>query len=281
MAEPDVPEINVDKIMAHIREEVKKRKLLRAGNFAQDTACSQQPSDPLIASQLSRSTRRDRLLWKYGTRYGNVINRIPILKYIANKNYLRLVRPQTLNAGNQAPFSSDQSGGHFIGRNWYYSEYIEQTQKEGLKGRIKLFILKYFGFFAWWQAQVNKALYQEITRLNDLIENNEKSIQESMDQNAEMRQQIANLRVAKADEKAVQAFRGELRSLKTSVAENQSLEGIQSEVRDILTELKNHEHLLSDQQRRLTLLLQETGNRLPESMPTSQRTKVDVDKEGD
>src|SRR4030042_772043 len=101
----------------------------------------------------------DRFLWKYGMRYAKIINRIPLIKTIAERHYLRLAYVQALPSIRSMSHHPDKRGIDFLETNWFYHDFFEQTRKEGLKGKIKLWILRSVGFFAWWQAQLNRELH--------------------------------------------------------------------------------------------------------------------------
>ncbi len=60
--------------------------------------------------------------------------------------------------------------------NLNYQEFFEDTKKEGLKGRFKLFIFKFIGFFAFWQEQINRSLYQDVTDLRSEVEKNHRTV---------------------------------------------------------------------------------------------------------
>jgi len=84
MAEPDHQEINVDKIMEKIREEVQKRTR---------EASSSEKSRPSFSPTISRKGFKkivDDALWRYGMRFAGRIKEIPYLKEIALRQHSRL-----------------------------------------------------------------------------------------------------------------------------------------------------------------------------------------------
>ena len=66
--------------------------------------------------------------------------------------------------------------------NWSYNILLEQAKKEGFKGKIKLFLFKFFGFVAAWQEQINNALFQGIADQQSEIEKLNQSIANQNDQ---------------------------------------------------------------------------------------------------
>jgi SAM-dependent methyltransferase len=155
-------DFGIDEIMQKIREEAARRKKILHKETDQGTI--QTPSSLSSIEIYKPRSSFDNFLWKYGTRYAKTIKKFPILKTIAEKQHSRLTSRERLQttSGASAPLNNESLD--FLGVNWYYHHFFEQTKTEGLKGKIKLWILKYLGFFAWWQGQINKIIYQELTR---------------------------------------------------------------------------------------------------------------------
>jgi O-antigen chain-terminating methyltransferase len=59
---------------------------------------------------------------------------------------------------------------------------MQVREEEGLKGRIKCFLFKFIRFFAWWQEQINRALYQELMAQKAKMEERDRWVQELLHQ---------------------------------------------------------------------------------------------------
>ena len=304
-------EIHVEEIMEKIKEEVARRKNLKPQEeVPQNISITRKFSEtPSLTKATTENIRVDRFLWKYGTRYAKIISKIPFLKRMAQKQYLRLACQQTFSETSALAQHPNEEGLNFVERNWYYHDFFEQTKKEGIKGKIKLFILKYFGFFAWWQGQINRTVYQEMTKLNDLIENRTRQMEGTVNQTVNQKvggllRELRELEGAKANKEAVDEIRQEValkvdktdfirvrhelkevESLKakadkdaldeirqgvTTKADKAEVVQVEHELRDILKQIRDHKRNIIDQQRRLTIFLEEARKRLPEPIATGQ-----------
>ena len=59
---------------------------------------------------------------------------------------------------------------------------LDQAKKEGFKGKINLFLFKFFGFIAVWQEQINNTLFQRIANQQSEIEKLNQTITNQTDQ---------------------------------------------------------------------------------------------------
>lgn len=188
MIDPLDKEINVDEIMEQIREELRKRGKLSV----QEVPPSQEeltpivpPSSPppLVLHEMTESTSDkkkyiDQFLWKYGRKYKKIIKATPLLKKIAQKQHRRLVQQfyfsPPIPPSNSTPVNIDNLP-YFIN----YHGFLEEAKKrEGLKGVAKYHLFKLIRYFAWWQEQINRALYQEIVAQKARMEERERRDQE-------------------------------------------------------------------------------------------------------
>ena len=64
----------------------------------------------------------------------------------------------------------------------YHGFLVRAKEKEGLKGRIKSFLFKFIRFFAWWQEQINRALYQELMAQKARMDERDRRVQELLNQ---------------------------------------------------------------------------------------------------
>jgi O-antigen chain-terminating methyltransferase len=64
----------------------------------------------------------------------------------------------------------------------YHGFLVQAKEKEGLKGRIKSFLFKFIRFFAWWQEQINRALYQELMAQKARMDERDRRVQELLNQ---------------------------------------------------------------------------------------------------
>ena len=158
--------------MQKIKAEVERRRIV-SGNT---------PSQKAIESEMqnlggprtdgsSSSTRRperpviEGILWKYGMRYASFVKKIPVIKELAEKYYWKLAREQKHFLHANTSFPAAHRSAFDIETRLNYAGFLEQISHEGLKGRIKRLIFHFIGFFAWWQGQINKALYDAIVRM--------------------------------------------------------------------------------------------------------------------
>jgi SAM-dependent methyltransferase len=207
MRKSDIPKISVNDIMERIRREVEGRKKPSPKETPQEVL--HLASHPSSAETDQPGLSLDDFLWKYGTKYAKMINKIPILKNIAKKQYWRLAPIKRYQSSFINPPRTNHMDLDFLGTNWYYHDFFEQTKKEGLKGSIKRFILKYVGFHAWWQGQINKAIYQELTRQRaDLTEREKISEDLHAKTTMELRQEISEMSRQIRDQKGEDLFYG-------------------------------------------------------------------------
>ncbi len=165
------PEISVKKIMQKIEEEVEKR---RTDPGKTSSECSKKteirnPEGAPFTGDSPPARRSDMgvikgTLWKYGTKYAAVIKKIPIARSFAEKYYWKLSGIKGSSFNTNSSFHAAINSGVDIESNLNYIGFLSQIRHEGLKGKIKRLIFNIIGFFAWWQAQVNKALYAKIAR---------------------------------------------------------------------------------------------------------------------
>jgi SAM-dependent methyltransferase len=181
MVESPNTEINIEEIMRKIKEEVERRKKLSQEQTYQQGEESVSKSSTIEDNPSKKSF--DHLLWKYGRRYKKIIKKIPVLEYIAKKQHLRLAH----QFGHPHPVTHESLPGHLdINVLPYYINYhgflIQVKEREGLKGRIKSFLFKFIRFFAWWQEQINRALYQELMTQKAKMDERDRWVQELLHQ---------------------------------------------------------------------------------------------------
>lgn len=158
-------EISAEEIRERIRENLKRGRP-GTGNSRtevvppkrEDEAAAVPPT-PVPAREDGKDNI-DSLLWRYGTRYAKVIKKIPFLRDVAERYYWKLVFPRERTLSTVMP---DRQKGERMGLN--YRQFLEEIRKEGLKGKAKLLIFKFIGFFAFWQEQINSTLHQELSGL--------------------------------------------------------------------------------------------------------------------
>jgi hypothetical protein len=163
MKDNGFPAISVDEIMKKIEEEIAKKRSLphvgtpRSGVNSVLQGRGVQSKYLLSPEQSERGFVRG-VLWKYGTRYAGVIKKVPGLNRIAEDYYWRL-------SGDSRPVSVTTSvpGPDVLATNLNFAGFLDHLKHEGLKGRIKRRIFTVIGFFAWWQGQVNGALYEKLS----------------------------------------------------------------------------------------------------------------------
>jgi hypothetical protein len=163
MKDNGFPAISVDEIMKKIGEEIAKKRSLphvgtpRSGVNSVLQGRGVQSKYLLSPEQSERGFVRG-VLWKYGTRYAGVIKKVPGLNRIAEDYYWRL-------SGDSRPVSVTTSvpGPDVLATNLNFAGFLDHLKHEGLKGRIKRRIFTVIGFFAWWQGQVNGALYEKLS----------------------------------------------------------------------------------------------------------------------
>ena len=180
MSGPPNTEIDVDEIMQRIREEVKKRKLPKPEIFQDPEPVTSKPS-PTQDNPSKKSF--DDFLWKYGRRYKKIVKAVPILKDIAKRQHAGLVHRflSSPSIPQQPPPSPFDIHGlpYYIN---YHGFLVQAKEKEGLKGRIKHFLFNFIRFFAWWQEQINRALYQELIAQKAKIDEGDRWVQELLHQ---------------------------------------------------------------------------------------------------
>ena len=86
MAKSPIPEVDVGGIIEKIGKELEKSRPVSGGPQEMARVASPfQPQGPGGQGFV------DRLLWVYGMRYSRLINRVPLLRKIAVKQYVRIV----------------------------------------------------------------------------------------------------------------------------------------------------------------------------------------------
>jgi SAM-dependent methyltransferase len=220
--------------MEKIRKEVERRReaspketpreVLRIGS-------RMEPREP------DRLGTLDRLLWKYGIRYAKRITRVPLLRKIAERQYVRLVSIPNDRGFVKSYGKGKDLGLGFLERNWYYYDFFEQAKREGLKGRVKLLILRSLGFFAWWQGQINRSVVQV----------------------------LADLAARDTDlSRAIEGVRDELSQMR----DHQS--HLTDELNRLSNQMRDHKLNLLEHEKRLTLSLQDARRPLPEPLAAGQ-----------
>lgn len=177
------PEPDLDEIMQKIREEVAKRKVL-----SQREKSSGHFEKPSVGTK--GGSVISKILLAFGTRNAAFIKKIPVIRNVAEKYYWRLSNKLTYPvtgleaSGTVGPCLEDMVN---------YRIFLQEIGHHGLKGRIKRIIFGLIGFFAWWQEQVNNALYGELIRLRKLAEVQGKTIKGMDDELSRTRQQAESL----------------------------------------------------------------------------------------
>jgi len=90
-----------------------------------------------------------------------------------------------------AKSSSYMEGSHILESNLNYTGFLEQLKREGLKGKIKLWIFKVIGFFAWWQEQVNSALYNKLVKQSEMLAGQQAQLARQNEQITKQEAQLA------------------------------------------------------------------------------------------
>jgi hypothetical protein len=163
MKDNGFPVISVDEIMKKIEEEIAKKRGLphvgtpRSGVNSVLQGRGVQSKYLLSPEQSERGFVRG-VLWKYGTRYAGVIKKVPGLNRIAEYYYWRLS-----GDSRPVPVTTSIPGPDMLSANLNFAGFLDHLKHEGLKGRIKRRIFTVIGFFAWWQGQVNGALYEKLS----------------------------------------------------------------------------------------------------------------------
>ena len=143
MIDPSNTEIDVDEIMRKIREEVKRRKILPEQETVQEP-------EPLPSESLTIEDNSSKKSFDHSVTQ-------PPLPSPVDINVL----PYYIN---------------------YHGFLVQVKEKEGLKGRIKNFLFKFIRFYAWWQEQINRALYQELVAQKAKMDERDRWIQELLHQ---------------------------------------------------------------------------------------------------
>jgi hypothetical protein len=163
MKDHGFPVISVDEIMKKIEEEISKKRGLphdgtpRSGVNSVLHVRGEQSKYLLSPEQSERGVVRG-VLWKYGTRYARMIKKVPGLNRIAEYYYWRLS-----GDSRPVPVKTSVSSPDILSTNLNFAGFLDHLKHEGLKGRIKRRIFTVIGFFAWWQGQVNSALYEKLS----------------------------------------------------------------------------------------------------------------------
>ena len=236
MKDPGIPEI--DEILQRIREEVEKRKSL--SDHETDRKSWPATAEPFLAQGYGTKRILDEILWKYGRKYSGIIKKIPIVRKIAEQEYFRLACGKDHRGSAETFRQLNTTAPDFLPTHLDYHAFLRRTRQEGPKGRIKLFIFKAFGFFAWWQAQINRALYQKITNMRYAIDND-------------------NLLLNQKSEALARDI------IEGNRSTEQRFEEMEQRMKEILIQIRDHELNILDQKGRLALLLDEMSKRLPQS----------------
>ncbi len=165
-------ETDVDEIMRRIREEVERRKKVSEP----ETYPEQERliSTPQTIAEKPIKKSLDQFLWKYGKRYGKIVKKIPLLSDIARKHHPRLARQFIFSPPITQQPRPSQLEFNALPNYINYHGFLVQAKQGGLKGKTKSFLFKFIRFFAWWQEQINRALYQELmTQRATMDERNE------------------------------------------------------------------------------------------------------------
>jgi O-antigen chain-terminating methyltransferase len=94
MSESFIPKVNIEEIKQDLRREVNEKKWV--SEEVQGPRMDLPSFTPITIEVPSFKKYVDRLLWKYGIRYANIIKAIPILNRKAEKVHSRLSRKKTL-----------------------------------------------------------------------------------------------------------------------------------------------------------------------------------------
>jgi hypothetical protein len=162
MTENGVSTVTVERIMKKIEEEIKKAEECQRrddGRMPEHSGSGVKAAD-LLSSSPQRRKVVSAFFWKYGTRHAIAIKKIPGLNRIAEHFYWRLSGdPKPVSQTTVMPFAASE----ILARNLNFAGFLDHLKHEGLKGKIKLRIFTVIGFFAWWQGQVNSALYEKLS----------------------------------------------------------------------------------------------------------------------
>ncbi len=231
-----------------------------------------------VSKEGRKQTRVDRFLWEYGTRYARMINKIPVLRTVAEKQYLRLASEKTHTRTSAIPYPSNDQGLSFLAANWYYHDFLERTKKEGLRGKIKLLLLRSIGFFAWWQGEINRAVYGELNRL--------KLTQDRMNQGLDSMRSEFDGRQRDLLSRQTELVRVErdlrdrmIEGMGTKLAlgmqeQNERIHDAQLALSEQDERIQDAQLALSEQQRRLTLLLDEVKRLSTEPLTSGEAGNI-------
>ena len=268
-------DFSIDEIMQKIREEATRRKQILHKDTDQEAM--QPPSPPSSIGTYKPRSSFDNFLWKYGTRYAKTIKEFPILKNIAEKQHSRLASSEGFQTTSGASVPSNGETLDYLAVNWYYHTFLEQIKNEGLKGKIKLLIFKYLGFFAWWQGQINRAIYSELNRqklMQDLINQKIEALRNELDEryNVLLNQKIEALR-NELDERyrMIEDMNDKLMLIDRSVdALYREMSNQGEDISKQTEKIRDFRLSISDQQRRLTVIFEEVRKRLTEPLTTEE-----------
>lgn len=180
MVEPQTQEIGIDEIMQRIREEVERRKKRSGQDLLKGT--EQAISVRSVSEEQSLKKSFDDLFWRYGRKYKGLIKRIPILNSIARKQHSRLMQERMNLPEPSQPHRMRLLDMHLLPNFLNYHGFLVETKQEGLKGRVKSFLFKFIRYFASWQEQINRALYQELMAQRAKIDEKEREVQDLLNQ---------------------------------------------------------------------------------------------------
>jgi O-antigen chain-terminating methyltransferase len=175
-----------------------------------------------------------------------------------------------------------------------YREFRDLMRSEGLKGWVKWVVFKIIGFFAWWQEQINRAVYDRISRLQDkvlLLEQERIRFEQerrrqdeainALQNRMSIRDEALNFTVRNnallQDEKVrnLSARQDEISS--ASARQDEKMRNLSDvsarqdeKTQNLSARLEDHRRAITDQQYRLTLLLEEARRRFPEPLSGEQ-----------
>lgn len=153
--------MDIDEIIRRVREEAERRRKRSEPEPFWETP---QPVSKLVTREDSEAAERalDRFLWRYGMKYRGIIKKIPILNGIARREHSKLACRLIYSKPIRQDWVSNPLEIDALPNYINYHGFLIDVRREGFKGKVKLFLFKFFRFFAWWQEQINRALYQEL-----------------------------------------------------------------------------------------------------------------------
>lgn len=307
MIETNIPEINIDKLMEKIREEVRRRK-------AQKGKADQHPPGPHQASQPAPSPRIDPLNigaipepepfeLKEGGYHINDFLKYHDLHFVMNA-YRGILRRRPDSEGLRHFLESLRSGhmskAEVLGRLRYSPEgRVKKVKIKGLfwnfvvQSSFRIPVLGYFSrltvgivnlqviirnlntletsAFAQLQAQHNHIDTLADTaqfKINELVDKYGQ-VGPVLDQKAD-KLELSELGDRKADRDELGQFKEEVEGVLERKADKEQIEPIKNEISEILRQTRDNKLNILDQQRRIKLFLEEARKRLPEPFSQEQ-----------